>query len=167
VICKANISRHEIAKEAASRFGEKLRILLDGLGIRRDAYELEMTSCQSAEGPEFEARTDCVYLDQVTVFENRRGLGGRLMRVLLRLADELGLTVVLNAASQKFDERDLWWIRRLTRRKIKMQAYRFTALSQEELVAWYLRLGFVFADVDSGLMVRRPGMLLPPPKPRD
>jgi hypothetical protein len=151
------------ARQVAKHFEDDLHRRLEDIGIADDAYVLEITACGSAEGDDFAYRSDCVYLEQMTSFTGGFGTGGRIMRALLELADERGLTVVIEAASQKFDERNPWWRERLTPEQISAQAFRLTCLSQEELEAWYGRIGFTAVADGAVLMQRPPAKPVPAP----
>lgn len=158
----------EEAQDVAQDFEETLRERVAQFGIPKDAWEVEITSCGTAEGDDLAYRPDCVYLEQLTSFRPGQGAGGAIMRILLALADERGLTVVMEVASQKFDERNPWWKERLTTAQIEAQSFRFRVPSQEELEAWYLRLGFSPTEDDGVLMLRAPGAPIPvsePPSP--
>ncbi len=118
-------------------------------------WDVEITACGTAEG-DFAYRLDCIYLEQITSYVPNKGTGRVMMRRLLEITDRLGLCVVLEAASQKFDERHPWWKTRLSAESLAQQAFRFEVLDQDALVAWYQRLGFVLVEGYETLMVRTP-----------
>jgi hypothetical protein len=128
-------------------FETTLQAALGAKGVVPGKYEAWMTGfIDCKEGLRFDGSADALCLSDLRVFGPLgEGVGGTVLREVLRLADELDLTVVLNP----------WALRDGPE----------GALAQDELEAWYARLGFVWEeDVESHMMARAP--LTPIPDPR-
>ena len=129
----------------ARRFRDALPARFAADGIDPDTHEFDLLLFEDDDETRFAGRCDAVFLDQISVFaEHGDGVGGRLMRICLRLADEHDITVVLNPWSQA-------------------KAFG-RGLDQAALEAWYAHLGFVW-DLDH-LMVRCPHTPIPAPHRR-
>lgn len=83
-------------------------------------------------------RKDAVFIYDLVVSEPGQGIGARLIRVLTRHADALGVAVYLNPWASKNSD---------------------GGLDQEALEAWYKRHGWDWMDGINHVMVREPARL--------
>jgi hypothetical protein len=128
-------------------FEAALEAALGARDIRPGQYETWMTGfIDCDEGLRLDGSEDALCLSDLRVFGPLgEGTGGTVLREILRLADELDLTVALNP----------WALRGAPE----------GALAQDDLEAWYARLGFVWEeDVESHMMAREPGTPIPEPR---
>lgn len=145
-------------------YNDPVDVFLAALWPRLDAvaegvpYEFEVCVDRKPTDPPPPA----VYLDQITVWDCRRGIGSRLMREALAVADDHGIAIYLVAVSQGLTTTDPRWLTMPESQKT-WHAWRLKALSQQQLQDWYEALGFRF-DAASRCLLRLPGAVMKAPR---
>lgn len=122
-------------------------------------YEFEVCTNRDPADPP----APLVYLDQITVWDCRRGIGSRLLRTALAIADEYGVTISLAASSHGLSLNDRRW-QDIPDSQKAWHAWRLNALSQQELLGWYETLGFRPYGGNPLYLVRWPGSPMGPPR---
>ena len=105
-------------------------------GLNSEERALWLGNCEGDEELEGVGdRRDAVFVHDLVVSQPGQGIGGRLIRVLTRHADSLGVAIYLNPWASKNSD---------------------GGLDQEALEAWYKRHGWDWMDDINHVMVREP-----------